>query len=128
MPDKTQGRPLPESQRPRPESRNRPTEFDADALIFQLTGVRVTEVDGLVASTVLTVLSETGPDLAARFPTDKHFAAWTTLPRKHQSGKRIRYPAQTASRVAKAFAGGAVLARSKSVLGNLLAACGPGWG
>ncbi len=79
MPDKTQGRPLPESQKAAPKSRNRPTEFDADALIFQLTGVRVTEVDGLGASTVLTVLSETGPDLAARFPTDKHFAAWTTL-------------------------------------------------
>ncbi len=122
MPDKTQGRPLPESQKAAPKSRNRPTEFDADALIFQLTGVRVTEVDGLGASTVLTVLSETGPDLAARFPTDKHFAAWTTLaPRKHQSGKRIRYPAQTASRVAKAFRLAArSLLRSKSVLGNFL--------
>src|SRR5258708_3805890 len=87
-----------------------------------MKGVRVTEVDGLGASTVLTVLSETGPDLGAKFATDKHFAAWTTLaPRKHQSGRRTRYPAQTASRVAKAFRLAArALLNSKSVLGNFL--------
>ena len=84
--------------------RNSVTSFDAEALIFKLTGVRLTDVDGLGSSTVLAVLSETGADLASRFPSEKHFAAWTTLaPRKHQSGKRTRFPAQTASRVARAF-------------------------
>jgi transposase len=122
MPDKTQGRPLPEPEKPVGKTRNAPTAFDSDALIFKMTGVRVTEVDGLGSNTVLTVLSETGPDLAAKFPTEKHFAAWTTLaPRKHQSGPRTKFPAQTASRVAKAFRLAArALWNSKSVLGNFL--------
>lgn len=122
MPDKTQGRPLPEPEKRPQKHRNSPTAFDSDALIFKMTGVRVTEVDGLGASTVLTVLSETGPNLAAQFATEKHFAAWTTLaPRKHQSGRRTKYPAQTASRVAKAFRLAArALMNSKSVLGNFL--------
>jgi transposase len=122
MPDKTQGKPLPEPEKRPQKHRNSPTAFDSDALIFKMTGVRVTEVDGLGASTVLTVLSETGPDLATKFATEKHFAAWTTLaPRKHQSGRRTKYPAQTASRVAKAFRLAArALLNSKSVLGNFL--------
>jgi transposase len=122
MPDQTQGRPLPEPEKRPQKHRNSPTTFDSDALIFKMTGVRLTEVDGLGASTVLTVLSETGPDLAAKFATEKHFAAWTTLaPRRHQSGPRTRYPAQTASRVAKAFRLAArALLPSKSVLGNFL--------
>jgi transposase len=122
MPDKTQGRPLPEPDKRPQKHRNSPTAFDSDELIFKMTGVRVTEVDGLGASTVLTVLSETGPELATKFATEKHFAAWTTLaPRKHQSGRRTKYPAQTASRVAKAFRLAArALLNSKSVLGNFL--------
>jgi transposase len=122
MPDQSQGRPLPEPEKPVKKARNAPTAFDSDALIFKMTGVRVTEVDGLGSNTVLTVLSETGPDLATKFATEKHFAAWTTLaPRKHQSGKRTRFPAQTASRVAKAFRLAArALLNSKSVLGNFL--------
>ena len=104
MPDKTQGQPVPKAQKQTHISRNGVTEFDGDALIFKMTGVRLTDVDGLGANTVLTVLSETGPDLAAKFATEKHFAAWTTLaPRKHQSGKRTKFPARTASRVARAF-------------------------
>jgi len=122
MPDKTQGQPLPESEKPPTKGRNAPTAFPSDELIFKMTGVRVTEVDGLGPNTVLTVLSETGPDLGAKFPTEKHFAAWTTLaPRKHQSGQRTKFPAQTASRVPKAFRLAArALIRSKSVLGNFL--------
>jgi transposase len=122
MPDKSQGRPLPERVKPPQKTRNVPSGFDSEALIFQMTGVRVTEVDGLGPNTVLTVLSETGPDLASKFATEKHFAAWTTLaPRKQQSGKRTQFPAQTASRVAKAFRLAArALIRSTSVLGNFL--------
>jgi transposase len=122
MPDKTQGRPLPPAEKRAQKHRNTPAAFDGDALIFKMTGVRLTEVDGLGANTVLTVLSDTGANLAAQFGTEKHFAAWTTLaPRKHQSGKRTKYPAQTASRVAKAFRLAArALLHSKSVLGNFL--------
>ena len=122
LPDKTQGKPLPEPQKRPQQHRNSVTAFASDELIYKMTGVRVTDVDGLGPSTVLTVLSETGPDLATKFATDKHFAAWTTLaPRKQQSGKRTKYPAQTASRVAKAFRLAArALLNSKSVLGNFL--------
>jgi transposase len=122
MPDKTDGRPLPERVKPPQKTRNVPSAFNSDALIFKMTGVRVTDVDGLGPNTVLTVLSETGPDLGTKFPTEKHFAAWTTLaPRKHQSGKRTHFPAQTASRVAQAFRLAArALIRSDSVLGNFL--------
>ena len=122
MPDKTQGQPLPEPHKPVQKRRNSVTAFDSDAMIFKMSGVRLTDVDGLGPSTVLTVLSETGPELASKFATEKHFAAWTTLaPRKHQSGRRTRYPAQTASRVAKAFRLAArALLNSKSVLGNFL--------
>src|SRR6516165_10306098 len=120
MPDQTQGRALPKPQKRPNKHRNAPTAFASDALIFKMTGVRITEVDGLGANTVLTVLAETGPDLAAKFATEKHFAAWTTLaPRKHQSGKRTKFPAQTASRVAKAFRL-AARALLKSVLGHFL--------
>jgi transposase len=122
LPDRSDGRPLPEPEKCPQGSRNSPTTFDSHALIFKMTGVRVTEVDGLGPSTVLAVLSETGADLGAKFATEKHFAAWTTLaPRKHQSGKRTKYPAQTASRVARAFRLAAqALLRSQSVLGNFL--------
>jgi transposase len=122
MPDKTQGQPVPKAQKQTHISRNGVTEFDGDALIFKMTGVRLTDVDGLGANTVLTVLSETGPDLAAKFATEKHFAAWTTLaPRKHQSGKRTKFPARTASRVARAFRLAAYsLINAKSVLGHFL--------
>ena len=87
-----------------------------------MTGVQLTEVDGLGANTVLTVLSETGPELATKFATEKHFASWTRLaPHKHQSGKRTQFPAQTAGRVAKAFRLAALaLLHSDSVLGNFL--------
>jgi len=122
MPDRSAGRPVPEPEKRPRQHRNAPRAFASDDLVFKMTGVRITEVDGLGANTVLTVLSETGPDLAAKFPTDKHFAAWTTLaPRKHQSGKRTKFPAQTASRVAKAFRLAArALLNCKSVLGNFL--------
>lgn len=121
--DKSQGRPLPaESKRPK-ENRNTP-EFDGPGIIHRMTGVDLTAVDGLGVSTVLTVLSETGPDLS-KWPTAKQFASWTKLaPRRDQSGKRIRspsYPARGASRVAQAFRLAARgLWRSQSVLGHFL--------
>jgi transposase len=122
MPDKSAGRPMPAPQKRLQKHRHAPVVFDSEALVYKLTGVALTEVDGLGGSTILAVLSETGPDLAARFPTAKHFAAWTTLaPRRHQSGRRISFPAQTASRVARAFRLAArALWRSQTVLGNFL--------
>jgi hypothetical protein len=121
LPDRSQGQPLPKPGKPPNPHRNSP-QFDGRALIFRWTGVDVVEVDGLGVNTVLAVLSETGPDVASQFATEKRFAAWTTLaPRREQSGKRVRHPAQSASRVAKAFRLAArSLINSQSVLGSFL--------
>jgi transposase len=121
--DKSQGRPLPEESKRPEEDRNTP-EFDGPAIIHRMTGVDLTAVDGLGTNTVLTVLSETGPDLS-KWPTAKQFASGTKLaPRRDQSGQRIRspsYPARGASRVAQAFRLAARgLWRSQSVLGHFL--------
>ncbi len=124
MPDQTQGREMPEPGKRPSKHRNAPTAFASDDLIFKMTGVRVTEVDGLRRQHRLDGLVGNGSaDLAAKFATDKHFAAWTTLaPRQHQSGSCTKFPAQTASRVAKAFRLAArALLTCKSVLGNFSA-------
>jgi transposase len=103
--DRSAGRPLPQEAKRAQDHRNTP-DFDGRGIIYRMTGVDLTAVDGLGVNTVLTVLAETGPDLT-RWPTEKHFASWTKLaPRRDQSGKRIRspsYPARGASRVAQAF-------------------------
>jgi transposase len=123
FPDQGQDRPLPEAAKRPQDHRNTP-EFDGRAIIHRMTGVDLTAVDGFGVNTVLTVLSETGPDLS-KWPSAKHFASWTKLaPRRDQSGKRIRtpsYPARGASRVAQAFRLAARgLWRSESVLGHFL--------
>jgi transposase len=121
--DRSRGQtPSPESKRAQ-DHRNTPA-FDGRSLVLRMTGVDLTAVDGLGVNTVLTVLSETGPDLS-RWPTAKHFASWTKLsPRRDQSGKRIRspsYPARGASRVAQAFRLAAQgLWRSPSAIGQNL--------
>lgn len=121
--DRSGGRPLPEGSKRPQDHRNTP-DFDGPEIIHRMTGVELTAVDGLGVNTVLTVLSETGPDLS-KWPTAKHFASWTKLaPRRDQSGKRVRspsYPARGASRVAQAFRLAARgLWRSQSVLGHFL--------
>lgn len=60
--------------------------FDARTLIFEMTGVDLTAIDGLEASSVLTILSETGTDMTA-WPSDAHFASWLALcPNKWVTG------------------------------------------
>jgi transposase len=55
-----------------------------------MTGMDLTDVDGLEASTVLTVISEIGFDMS-RWPTEKHFTSWLTLcPGVNKSGGRSR--------------------------------------
>jgi transposase len=60
--------------------------FEARTLIFEMTGVDLTAIDGLEASSVLTILSETGTDMTA-WPSDAHFASWLALcPNKWVTG------------------------------------------
>src|SRR5438034_611345 len=61
-----------------PTRRKNQPRFDARTLIFQMAGVDLTAIDGLQASSVLTILSETGTDLSP-WPSEGHFASWLAL-------------------------------------------------
>src|SRR3546814_15414552 len=80
--------PLPAPSKPKGHSKNR-LSFEARPLLYRLTGVDLTEINGMSESTVLAVLSETGTDLSA-WPSEKHFASWLALSpgTKVSGGKR----------------------------------------
>jgi hypothetical protein len=85
--DKSQGKPM---QRPTGRKRHRATAptFDLRKCLYTMTGVDLTEVDGLEATTVLNVISEIGLDMS-RWPTEKHFTSWLTLcPGVNKTGGR----------------------------------------
>ena len=52
--------------------------FDLHTALHRVSGVDLTRIEGVDASTALKVLSEIGTDVS-RFPSVKHFASWTTL-------------------------------------------------
>jgi transposase len=52
--------------------------FDLAPALYRLTGVDLTQIDGVDALTVQKVLSEIGTDMS-KWPTVKHFAAWLRL-------------------------------------------------
>ena len=58
-------------------SKNAPR-FDARAALARWAGVDLTRINGLSVATVMTILSEIGPDLS-RFANVKHFCSWLGL-------------------------------------------------
>jgi transposase len=92
--------------KPKSKPRKNQPGFDARTLIFEMTGVDLTAVDGLEASSVLTILSETGPDMAP-WPSDGHFASWLAVcPNKWVTGGRPlakKPPVVHPNRAAQAF-------------------------
>ncbi|MFX1671715.1 IS110 family transposase [Paraburkholderia sp. A2WS-5] len=52
--------------------------FDARAALARWAGVDLTRINGLSVTTVMTILSEIGPDLS-RFASVKHFCSWLGL-------------------------------------------------
>lgn len=95
--------------------------FDARTLLFEMAGVDLTAIDGLEASSILTILSETGTDMGP-WPSDGHFASWLALcPNKHSTGGRPlkkKPPVIHPNRAAQAFRIAAqTLERSKTALG-----------
>jgi len=52
--------------------------FDVRPLLYQLTGVDLTQIHGIGPSLALELVSECGTDLS-RWPTEKHFTSWLTL-------------------------------------------------
>jgi hypothetical protein len=90
----------------RSKPRKNQPRFDARTLIFEMAGVDLTAIHGLEASTVLTILSETGTDMSP-WPSDGHFASWLALsPNKWITGGRPlakKPPIIQPNRAAQAF-------------------------
>jgi transposase len=82
--------PIGPSSKKNTHSKNAPA-YDARAMLFQLTGgVDLTEVDGLHASTVQTIISEVGVDMS-KWPSEKHFSSWLGLaPKNDITGGKVR--------------------------------------
>ena len=80
--------PLPSRRGRRKRSDNEP-QFDLRAPLHQLTGVDLSQIDGLGPYNALRLLSEIGTDMS-RWPTEKHFTSWLTLaPHNKISGGRL---------------------------------------
>jgi transposase len=111
--------PPPAPKKPKGHSKNG-LAFDARSPLSRLTGVDLTEINGLSESTVLTVLAETSLDLSA-WPNEKQFSSWLGLSpgSKVSGGKRLSGKTKpSANRAAAAFRMAAYsLANSKSALG-----------
>jgi transposase len=94
--------------------------FDVQTYLYQITGVDLTRIDGIGASTALAVISEIGTDMG-RWPSVKHFTSWLGLcPGTKVSGGKVlgSKTKPAANRAAAALRIAAVsLARSESALG-----------
>jgi transposase len=79
----------PSSKTKRKLDRNSPA-FDLRELLFETTGIDLTQIGGVGPYSVLQFLSEVGTDMT-RWPTPKHFASWLGLcpGTKISGGKRL---------------------------------------
>jgi transposase len=66
-------------------------DFDLNQLAFQyFGGIDFMAIEGVSHATILTLISEIGPDGFTKFPTAKHFASWLRLaPNNKISGGRV---------------------------------------
>lgn len=88
--DQSAGRKLPDRPRKRQRRPGRKTLFDVRGLLYKMSGVDVTQLEGVDEPTALVLLSETGTDMS-RWPSEKHFASWLGLCPQHQgSGGKIK--------------------------------------
>ncbi len=63
--------------------------FEIRTPLHQLTGVDLTQLDGIGPYSALRLLAEIGTDMS-RWPTEKHFTSWLTLaPKNKISGGRL---------------------------------------
>jgi transposase len=72
-------------------SRSNPLRFEVQASLDAMTGVDLTQIDGIESLTALKVMSESGLEMT-RWPTSTHCAAWLGLcpGNKLSGGKRSR--------------------------------------
>ncbi len=111
--------PLPAA-RHRQKPRDNEPRFDVRTPLHQLTGVDLSQIDGIGPDNALRLLSEIGTDMT-RWPTEKHFTSWLTLaPQNNISGGRLlssRTP-PSANRAAAIFRLRAMnLGRTQTALG-----------
>jgi len=103
----------------RKRSKNHP-DFDLAQSLYRMTGVDLTQIDGLEALSVQTILTEIGTDMG-RWPTVKHFTSWLRLcPNNKVTGGQVKQRGRqkTKNRANLAFRRAAQsLARSQSALG-----------
>jgi transposase len=79
---------LPPARRRQQPRENEPR-FDLRTPLHHLTGVDLSQIDGIGPYNALRLVSELGTDMA-RWPTEKHFTAWLTLaPQNKISGGRL---------------------------------------
>jgi transposase len=80
--------PLPAARRRQKPRENEPR-FELRTPLHQLTGVDLSQIDGIGPYNALRLLSEIGTDMT-RWPTEKHFTSWLTLaPHNKVSGGRL---------------------------------------
>ncbi len=80
--------PLPAARRRQKPRENEPR-FELRTPLHQLTGVDLSQIDGIGPYNALRLLSEIGTDMT-RWPTEKHFTSWLTLaPHNKISGGRL---------------------------------------
>jgi hypothetical protein len=104
MKDQSNGRPLPPNLRRRKPEKSE-VRFDARALLFRMSGVDRTQIEGISETTALVIVSELGIDLSA-FRHEKHLVSGLGLCPQHRgSGGKIfkRGPRCGANRVARAL-------------------------
>jgi transposase len=76
-----------------PRTRRRPhnnePRFEVRALLHQLSGADLSQIDGIRPYSALRILAEIGPDMS-RWPSERHFTSWLTLaPKNKISGGRL---------------------------------------
>ena len=113
--------PLPQSTKRNKKPKGNAPRFDLRTHLYRISGVDFTQIDGLDAPSVYTVLSEVGLDPSA-FQTEKHFCSWLGLsPNNRITGGRIKSSKtkKVVNRAAAAFRMAAQsLTHSSSALGG----------
>jgi transposase len=111
--------PLPPSNKKKRKKANRP-DFDLRLYLYQISGVDLTQIDGIDVLIAQTIISEVGLDMS-KWPTSKHFCSWLGLaPHNDTSAgkvlrrgtKKTKNRANTALRLAASSVN-----RSESALG-----------
>lgn len=75
--------------RTRRSPRDNEPRFEVRALLHQLSGADLSQIDGIRPYSALRILAEIGTDMS-RWPTERHFTSWLTLaPKNEISGGRL---------------------------------------